>query len=515
MDLTLSFLHVSMTLLSVKSPLGSADVGKLLKQVNPYSAMGPDYIHPRILKEAADTLALPLFSLFSDSLSTGVLPAAWKEAHVTPIYKSGDHHSPASYRPISLTSIPCKILERLIKKAILTHLQRNELISDSQHSFLPGRSCTTNLLLYMDSLTQARDDGLISDTIFFDFAKAFDKVPHKPLLHKLQAYGVCGELLQWINSFLTDRSFCVKVDQTLSSPAPVYSGVPQGSVLGPLLFLVYINDLTDVISSRSLLYADDLKIWTSDDPNALQGDIINVKNWSISWNLPINDAKCAHMSLGGTSANRFIIHDGTMASDIPTLRPQERSGCLDCIQFSFKHHHSLAAKKGFGVLNMIKRTLPRISRDDFEQLYATYVRPLLEYASSFVHTGLQTDILCLEKVQRTAARLVRGIPTYPYCERLLLLNLFPLDIRRLRGDLILTFRLFVENQASNFFTLAGESSLRGHDKKILKPHCRTSTRLRFFSVRVIQPWNSLPQDVVCASSLACFKTHLDSFLSLL
>ena len=245
------------------------------------------------------------------SLSTGVLPAAWKEAHVTPICKSGDRHSPASYRPISLTSIPCKILERLIKKAILTHLQRNELISDSQHGFLPGRSCTTNLLLYIDSLTQARDDGLISDTIFFDFAKAFDKVPHKPLLHKLQAYGVCGELLQWINSFLTDRSFCVKVDQTLSSPAPVYSGVPQGSILGPLLFLVYINDLVDVISSRSLLYADDLNIWTSDDPNALQEDIINLKNWPISWNLPINDAKCAHMSLGGTSANRFIIHDDT------------------------------------------------------------------------------------------------------------------------------------------------------------------------------------------------------------
>ena len=203
-----------------------ADVEKLLKQVNPYSVMEPDYIRPPILKETADTLALPLFSLFSDSLSTGVIPAAWKEAHVTPICKSGDHQSPTSYRPISLTSIPCKILERLIKKAILTHLQRNELISDSQHGLLPGRSCIMNLLLYMDSLTQARDDGLISDTIFFDFVKAFDKVPHKPLLHKLQAYGVCGELLQWINSFLTDRSFCVKGDQMLSSPVPVYSGVP-------------------------------------------------------------------------------------------------------------------------------------------------------------------------------------------------------------------------------------------------------------------------------------------------
>ena len=125
--------------------------------------------------------------------------------------------------PSVLTGIPCKILERLIKKAILTHFRRNKLISKSQHGFPPGRSCTTNLLLYMDSLTQARDDGLISDTIFSDFAKAFEKVPHKPLLHKLQAYGVCGELLQWINSFLTDRSFCVKVEETLSSPTPIYS----------------------------------------------------------------------------------------------------------------------------------------------------------------------------------------------------------------------------------------------------------------------------------------------------
>ena len=467
--------------------------------------MGPDNIHLRILKEAANVLALQLFSLFTDSLLTGVLPAAWKQAHVTPIYKSGDRHSPASYRPISLTSIPCKILERLFKKAILDHLQRNNLISHVQHGFLPGRSCSTNLLLFMDSLTQARNDGLISDAIFFDFAKAFDKVPHKPLLHKRQAYGVCGELLQWINSFLTDRSFCVKVDQALSTTTPVHSGVPQGSILGALLFLVYINYLTDVISSRSLLYADDLKIWTSDNPDVLQDDIISVKNWSTSWSHHINDTKCAYMSLGGASGNRFIIHDGAAANDIPTLDLKKDLGVWITSSLSFTHHHALAANKGFTGLNMIRRTFPRINRDDFQQLYATYVRPLLEYASSVIHWGLQIDINCLERVQSVATRSVSGMQQYPYEERLLLLNLYPVDVHRLRGDLILTFRLFAENQAGNFFTLVGISSLRGHDKKILKPHCRTSVCLRSFAVRVIQPWNDLPQDVISAASLA--HTH--------
>ena len=193
--------------------------------------------HPRILEEAADVLALSLFSLFTDSVLTGTykqygnrltwhlfinLVTAIRAPAITPSVSK-------AYR--------ARCWKVWSKRAILDHLQRYNLISDMQHGFLPGRSCYTNLLLFMDSLTRTQDDGLISDAIF-DFAKAFDKVPHKPLLHKLQAYGVCGELLQWITSFPTDRSFRMKVDQTLSSPASVYSGVPQGSVPGSLLLLI-------------------------------------------------------------------------------------------------------------------------------------------------------------------------------------------------------------------------------------------------------------------------------------
>ena len=184
------------------------------------------------------------------------------------------------------------------------------------------------------------------------------------------------------------------------------------------------------------------------------------------------------------------------------------------LHHSLAAHHALAARTCFTVLNTIRITFTRINRDDFQQLYATYVPPLLEYASSVVHSGLQMDINCLERVQRAATRSVSGLQQYPYEERLLLVNLYSLDIRRLRGDLILTFRLFAENQVGNFFTLVGESSLRGYDKKILKTHCRTSVRLRSFAVRVIQPWNDLPQDIVSAASLASFKTRLDCFLGL-
>ena len=246
-----------------------------------------------------------------------------------------------------------------------------------------------------------------------------------------------------------------------------------------------------------------------------QEDIVSIKNWSTSWSLPINDTKCAHMSLGGASGNRFIIHDGATANDIPTLDLKKDLGVWITSSLSFIHHHALAAKKGFTVLNMIRRIFPRTNRDDFQQLYATYVRPLLEYASSVVHSGLQMDINCLERVQRGATRSVSGLQQYPYEERLLLLNLYHLDIRRLRGDLILAFRLFAENQVSNFLTLVGESSLRVHDKKISKPHCRTSVHLCSFAVRVIQPWNDLPQDIISAASLASSKTRLYCFLGLI
>ncbi|KAA3670832.1 uncharacterized protein DEA37_0011764 [Paragonimus westermani] len=380
---------------------------------------------------------------------------------------AGDRHSPASYRPISLTSIPYKIMERLLKRTILKHFSSDNLFSSIHHGFLPDRSCITNMLIFMDSLTEAKDNRHISDAIFFDFAKAFDRVPHGPLLHKLEAYGIQGGVLRWIISFLGNRASRVKTGLGLPSPSPVSVGVPQGSVLGPLFLLIYINDLPELISSNALLYADDLKIENACDPNALQIDLDRIKCWSEDWSLPLNDSKSAHMSLGGDSGSLFVIHGAQDVVGITKVDLKKDLGIWLSSGLSFSYHRQLAAKRGLMTLGMIKRTFPRIDKHAFHTLYRVYIRPLLEYANQVVYTGLKKDILAIERVQRVATKMVTGLRHLSYESRLEILELYPLEFRRLRGDLILTHFQFSTGLVQQFFTLVRDNSRRGHDMKHL------------------------------------------------
>ena len=495
--------HFSTTLDDVQ--VTPDEVRKELRTTKPYSSMGLDQVHPRILKEAADSIMAPLCNIFNESLRSGVVPNQWRQASVCPIYKGGDRHAPSNYRPISLTSIPCKILERLLKKRILTHLETNTLISPHQHGFRPHHSCVTNLLRFMDSLTDAHDNGKISDAIFFDFAKAFDRVPHRALIQKLRAYGIRGSLLKWIQNFLTDRTFSVKIGGAHSSPAPVKSGVPQGSVLGPLLFLLYINDLPERLSSNLLLYADDLKIWNALDANTLQMDIDTVCHWATTWGLPLNIDKCAHISFGGDSENAFHIHSMESPLIISKLSEKKDLGVWLSSDFSTSTHHQATTKKAYATWHMILRAFSRIHPEHFCFLFNTYVRPLLEYARQAVHSGLIKDSDLLEKVQRRATKSVVGLRNLSYTDRLKSLNLYPLERRRLRGDLIFTFNLSVKGRLQDFFTLAKVDRLRGHSKKLVKVRPRKRVRQNFFSFRVVSAWNSLPSKVVAASSLDEFK----------
>ena len=260
-------------------------VYKLLTALEPHKASGPDHLPARLLKELATELS-PIYTLlFQASLDQSIIPDDWKTANVVPIYKKGDQSKPENYRPVSLTCISCKTLEHIVSSTIMKHMDMHSILSESQHGFRKRRSCETQLLLAVQDLATTIDTMGQIDTILLDFSKAFDKVPHLRLLSKIQYYGVQHNLNRWIGNFLEGRSQEVQLDGSSSTQAPVESGVPQGSVLGPLLFLLYINDLPSYISkdSTARLFADDCMLYrpikSVEDAHTLQKDLDNLQRW--------------------------------------------------------------------------------------------------------------------------------------------------------------------------------------------------------------------------------------------
>ena len=255
-----------------------------LKALNVNKSCGPDNLHPRLLLELAETIALPVSILFNATLKDRILPEDWKLAFITAIYKKGSRHLPENYRPISLTSILCKVMEKFVRDNVVLHLLQENLLSNKQYGFITGRSTATQLLYYLDECLKKIANGGVIDAIYLDFSKAFDTVPHRRLLGKLEAYGIGGGIFNWIKGFLQGRTQQVVVNGSMSATAPVLSGIPQGTVLGPVLFVIYINDLLDNITSEGLMFADDTKLFrlitSREDALALQSDLQTLEQWS-------------------------------------------------------------------------------------------------------------------------------------------------------------------------------------------------------------------------------------------
>ena len=328
--------------------------------------MGCDNIHPIVLKYCSDFLASPLALLFNLSISTGCIPTEWKIHRIRPIHKGGDQQNVANYRPISLLSITSKVLEKAIFNKVITFVRAK--LSRAQFGFLRGRSCLSQLLTSLARIFNDLDRGAEAvDVIFLDLRKAFDSVPHTELLLKLWRIGITGRLWSWFRGYLSQRQHYVHIDNTSSPLLPVKSGVPQGSILGPLLFLIYINDLPECINYASCyLFADDSKvlksIFTTNDCSQLQMDLTSLEAWCNAWKLRLNQSKSTHLRLSFSNRTNspHNCHYNIAGAQLQSVRSQRDLGVVISNTLSWQQHYTKLCQKAYNALHLIKRTL-RIS----------------------------------------------------------------------------------------------------------------------------------------------------------
>ena len=499
------------------------EVFEVLSTLKISKSPGPDGMHPRVLKELAHELSEPLAIIFNTSMRQSKIPDDWKLADVTAIHKKGDKRLPENYRPISLTSIVCKVMEKLVRNKLEVYLKCNKMITDKQFGFVKGRSTVLQLLKVLDDWTEAIENGLQTDIIYTDFQKAFDSVAHGRLINKLASYGIKGNLLLWIKSFLTGRRQRVKVNGIPSAWARVLSGVPQGSVLGPLLFVLFINDIVENLECQCYLYADDMKLYRiiNDAENAvsLQKNLERVVDWTEKWLLKLNIAKCKVLRVNDkniSSDKMYTISEKGTDTSLEKVGSERDLGVIIDNQLSFGTHIEDIINKSNKIVGVIKRNFRDLDKKTFVTLYKAMVRSRLEYAQAVWSPHKLKYVDALEAVQRRATKILPSLRKYSYADRLRKLNLPTLTYRRARGDMIETYKMvhgIYDKESCPNLQFSRYGATRGHDLKLFKKDCATTIRLNFFSNRIVNKWNCLSSDVVHATSVNSFKNKLDSYWS--
>ena len=484
---------------------------------------GPDMLHPRVLFETRKAISCVLTRLFNLSLHEGTVPLGWKESIVSAIHKKGAKNLVENYRPISLTSVVCKIMESIIRDHIMDYFTSNNLFSDLQYGFIKGRSNTLQLLKVTDEWVNIIEDGGQVDVIYTDFEKAFDRVPHKRLLSKLYSYGIHDTIIKWIENFLSNRSQRVRVNDSLSDSKVVLGGIPQGSVLGPLLFIIYINDLPDVCNNlcSCFLFADDAKLYKH-VKNLMDADTLNVcfnkvLEWSNRWLMKLNLEKCKVVSLNTKRNSRDRYSYGLKQQNQITVPLSYEESVKDLGVIvnsnldSGDHIHTkiTIARK---ILGLIVRNFKYLSPGDFIQMYKCLVRSHLEFGNSVWQPWKIGYCRELESVQKQATRCIRQCSNMAYPDRLKYLKLPTLSYRRCRGDMIEVYKILnklydpivAPSLDRNLF-----SQTRGNSYKLCMRQSRLNLHKYSFCNRVVPIWNALPEYVVQSASLNSFKNNLD------
>ena len=497
-------------------------VQKLLAGLDTNKSMGPDGLSPIILKECASEISPMLTFIFNQSLKSGILPDDWLKANIFALHKKGSKSLPENYRPISLTCICCKVLEHIVYSSISKHLSCNNILNPSQHGFRPGFSCETQLTLTINDWAEIIDRGSRCDIAVFDFSKAFDCVPHQRLLVKLKSYGISGTTLQWVRSFLSGRTQRVAINGTFSSFQPVTSGVPQGSVLGPLLFLLYINDIGNPINSSIRLFADDCilykEIRSYADQQSLQTDINSFSSWADKWQMQLNHKKCNTMTLTRKKSLNITNYYYLNSQLLTTVSSCTYLGVVVTSDLRWHKHVEHCKLKAMNSLNFVRRNLYRCSLDVRKLAYTSLVRPHLEYASAAWDVYTQGDVNCHESIQKRAARFITGNYNWRTSSTGLVnsLNLAPLSCRRAVSRLSLFYKAIYESSPSisvSHLSVPSRSTRSSSNGLIFLPlSCRTDCYKYSFFPRTIIDWNRLQFEVRAKPSLDTFKIAAESAL---
>ena len=506
------------------------ELAEAMGELSANSAPGPDGFPSILLKKCRFALAPPLSAIWQQSLEDGEIPAICKSATVTPIHKGKSRAVPKNYRPVALTSHLIKVFEKVVRKHIVAYMDENNLFNQSQHGFRGGRSCLSQLLTHFDRITSELEKGHGVDIIYLDFAKAFDKVDHGITLQKLRQLGIRGRLGRWLMCFLTDRVQRVVVQGKRSAPQPVISGVPQGSVLGPLLFLVLIGDIDrDVAHSFVSSFADDTRVGkgiaSADDIHHLQTDLKAIYRWSVDNNMTFNSDKFELLRYKGkssrdlqstspyTSDNQSIIEEKEHVRDLGVTLSNDAT---------FTQHIKERCIMVKSKIAWVLRTFRSRERIPMLTLWKSLIMCHLDYCSQLWSPSRTGNIQSLELLQKSFLKKISGMSEYSYWQQLEKLHMYSLERRRERYQIIYTWRI-IENQIPNFESTpikAYWNSRRGRECKvpsIISTASSAIKTIRFASLPIKGPrlFNVLPPEIrnMCQCPTERFKSELDRYLA--
>ena len=501
------------------------DVISAIKATKINSAPGPDGVPPILLHNCIDSIVDPLHQILKKSFENSDIPEIWKEAFITPIYKNkGGKSDPSNYRPISLTSQIVKLLERIIRIYLIQYLEVNNVFPDSQHGFRPGRSTVSQLVEQYENILNALANKHNMDILMLDYAKAFDTINHSILLQKLKNLGISGKVGKWIANFLLNRNQRVAINGFQSNPSKVISGVPQGTILGPVLFLIYIADIADNITHSTVSsYADDSKvskeIRSEVDGKELQDDTDMLYRWTANNLMQFNTTKFEVLRIGSNNElKQNIKYTDPEGEEIPETDLKKDLGVHFNSSGDFSDHIKLKVSKAKQIAGYIMRTFLSRKPEIMLTLLKSLVLPIIDYCSIVWSPYTQQDIASIESVQRNYTSKLEGMAELNYYNRLKRLKLYSSERRRDRYNILYIFKI-IHGKVPNPGISFKWSPRRG--KVLTYPSVRSqsskaATLLHHsFTRRAPRIFNSLPQclrNLPANTSADVIKSNLDRFL---